>query len=308
MSSRHRAAASASIAWVSTQLGCAALIDYPDDPELIATGPWRCLEDPVSPIQPTASTAHVTLPICDALLGCSLPPSGLTGRLCARLDPNCANPLPTTVTYDSGVFDFNVPTTGIGGGGVVGFDGFLAVSAPTALCTDRDTFGDAAGALCALAPQCDTQAPDQRCDLPIYLPTLQFFNPPIAVDQVLPTLTMTSLAASTSIAQAGGTLYDPSSTGSLLVTIVDCDGTHAAGISLELEGSQNGMSQILYVDNGIVNPSVRATDATGFVVVLGVPTGFVTAVATDAEGTRIGSVSAFVAASTNTFTHLIPTP
>jgi hypothetical protein len=119
---------------------------------------------------------------------------------------------------------------------------------------------------------------------------------------------MTSLAASTSIAQAGGTLYDPSTTGSLLVTIVDCDGTHAAGISLELEGSQNTMSQILYVDNGIVNPSLRATDATGFVVVLGVPTGFVTAVATDAEGTRIGSVSAYVVASTNTFTRLIPTP
>src|SRR5262245_48062474 len=205
VSRRSRAAASALVVLASSQLGCAALIDYPDDPELVPTGPWRCLDDPVEPTPPTASTARVTLPICDALQGCSLPPSGLAGRLCARLDPTCENPLPTTVTYDSGVFDFNVPTGGIGGSGVFGFDGYLALSAPTALCTDPEAFGSAAGSLCALRPECDPQAPDERCDMPIYLPTLQFFNPPIAVDQELPALTLVSVAASTLIAQAGGT-------------------------------------------------------------------------------------------------------
>jgi hypothetical protein len=288
------------VALIELQLGCASLVEFPDDPELVEQGPWRCLTDAVERPRPVASTAHVRLPICDALFGCSLPPSGLTARLCARLDPNCDNPIPSAISYDGGVFDFLVPT------GNLGFDGYLAIVAPSAPCTDAEVFGQASPSLCALLPGCDPALPDARCAMPIYLPSLEFFNPPIVADAELAPLTLASIATSAAIGQASGAMYDPTTTGSLLVTALDCDGVPAEGVTFAMDDPQGAVSQLIYLENNFLNEARQETDVTGIAIFTGVPAGFVNLAAQNSAGVRIGSVGAHVAASSNSFTTLVP--
>jgi hypothetical protein len=289
-------------ALASLQTGCAALVDFPDDPWIAVEGPWDCLTDLAQRPLPSASTAWVRVPVCDALLGCSVAPPGLTARLCAKLDPTCASPIRTAITYDGGAFEFEVAT------GTLGFDGYLAISGPIALCTDRDAFGDASGALCAMLPECDPMAPDERCSMPVYLNTLDFFNPPIVADLELAPLTLVTLAASLGIARATGTLVDPTTTGSLLPTVLDCDGIPAEGVTFSMESPQAESIRLLYVENSIPSVTRNQTDITGSAVFIGVPGGFANVVAHNSEGERIGSAGANVAVYSNSFIRLVPSP
>jgi hypothetical protein len=286
----------------SIQMGCAALVEFPDDPWLAVEGPWDCLSDPGQRPPPSASTAWVRVPVCDALLGCSVPPRGLNARLCAKLDPTCASPIPTAITYDRGAFEFEVAT------GTLGFDGYLSISGPIALCTDQDTFGDASGALCAMLPECDPMAPDARCSMPVYLNTLEFFNPPIIADRELAPLTLVTIQASLGIARATGTLVDPTTTGSLLPTVLDCDGVPAEGVTFSMENPQAETIRLMYVENSIPSVTRSQTDLTGSGVFIGVPEGFANVVAHNSEGERIGSAGANVAVYSNSFITLVPSP
>jgi hypothetical protein len=282
------------------QLGCAALVEIPDDPRLVASGPWDCLSDLDSRPVPDVSTARVRVRVCDALLGCSLPPQGLVAKICGKLDATCASPLPTTISYEGGVFEFNVST------GTLGFDGYLDISGPVALCTDRGVFGDASSALCAMLPECDPASPDLRCSIPVYLRARAFFNPPIVADHELAPLTLVTLAASLGIAQATGTMADPRTTGSLLPTVLDCDGVPAEGVTFSMESPQADTIRLMYVENNIPSVTRDQTDVTGNGVFIGVPGGFASVVAHTSEGERIGSAGANVAAYSNSFITLVP--
>jgi len=281
------------------QLGCAALVEFPDDPQLVDEGPWRCLTDPVKQPHPTAATAHVRLPVCDVLLGCSTPLTGLTGKLCAKLDPGCGSPLPNSVAYANGVFSFDVPT------GTLGFDGYLQVTAPAAPCNDHDVFGDASSALCGLLPQCDLTAPDASCFMPTYAPSLRFFNPPIVADADLPALSIATMATSLAIGRATGGTLEPSK-GSLLVTAKDCDGVGAEGITLALVEPQDGETRLLYTENGLLSTARRETDTSGIGVFVGATPGYINVVARDSAGLRIGGVGAQIVAGATSYALLFP--
>lgn len=283
-------------------IGCAAVVEFPDDPELIDQGPWRCLAEPLGRAAPTRSTAHVQLQACDSLRGCSLPISGLSARLCSKLDAGCTSPISTNISYAGGVFDFDVPT------GSAGFDGYLEVSAPSELCTDREVFGEASAALCALLAQCDPRSPDARCSLPSYPLALQFFNPPIIEDTVSPRpIYMSSAAASRAIGQAAGADFDATK-GSLIVTAVDCDGKGAPGIAFAMGGQQRAVGQVFYMQNGVPSVTLQETDATGFGGFVGMPAGYLDVVAKNSAGTRIGGVGAYVAPASTSFITLAPLP
>jgi hypothetical protein len=275
-----------------------SLCQAASDPE--PEGPWRCLGNPTPPPVSTAATAHVSLPVCDSLRGCGLPIAGLTAKLCAKLDAGCTSPLPFDISYANGVFDFDVPAS------PMGFNGYLAIASPPELCTDGMIFGEATRALCALLPECNPAAPDARCEIPAYPPVSFFFNPPVVADaSVSRPLQITSTAASLAIAQAAGIVYDPTR-GSLLVTALDCDGTRASGLSFSLENYQGNPSQTLYVENNIPSRALLATDATGVGIVIDVSPGFVTVVARDASGKRVGSAGAYVAPSSDSYITLVP--
>jgi hypothetical protein len=279
-------------------VGCAAIVEFPEDPQLVVEGPWRCLTEPVESALPAAPTAHLSLPLCDTLRGCSLPLSGFSAKLCAKLDAGCTNPVSTDISYQNGVFDFDVPTEG------AGFDGYLEVSAPNELCTNRDVFGDASASLCALVPACDIASPDTRCSIPTYAPSLLFFNPPIVADAQLAPLAIASTAASRAIALAAGTAVDPTK-GNLLVTAVDCDGNRAPGVAFAIGEQQDGVSRLFYLESGILSDARHETDATGTGVFSSVPPGYVDLVG-DTAGMRIGGVGAYVSASSNSYTTLVP--
>jgi hypothetical protein len=245
--------------------------------------------------------ARVSVQACDALRGCSTPLSGLRGRVCGKLDVDCTSPLYTGTTDLAGALEFEVPTEG------GGFDGYLELSAATASCTNTALFGEASPLVCGLVPACDPQAPDTRCDVPTHARALRFFNPPITADVPRPmTQSVLSSAALPGIVRATGADFDPA-TGSLVVTVVDCDGVPAADISYAMSETSGRITQA-YMESGVLSARQNATDATGVGAFAGVTPGFTDIVAYNASGVPVGGVGVLTAPSAITYTTLVPIP
>ncbi|MEO8184284.1 MAG: hypothetical protein ABI895_36145 [Deltaproteobacteria bacterium] len=299
---RHWGALAAGLS--SLDLGCAAIIDFPDDPQLFTQAelspepPRGCPPDPARPATTSAETARVRVQACDALRGCSTPVPELTARLCAKLDVDCASPLQLGISAVDGLFELDVPTLGMG------FAGYLQVTSATELCTSP-VFGGASPLLCSLVPQCNPEAPDDSCRVPLYAPALLFFNPPITSDVPEPLgLSLLSSAAMPGIVRAAGSDYDPTM-GNLLVMARGCDGTPAAGIRYDLGEEQSQLTQ-LYMDSGVLSRARDATDDTGMGAFTGVRPGFASVVAYDGAGQRVGAVGVQVAPGTITYATLLP--
>jgi hypothetical protein len=296
-------ACGAGLCWLG--LGCAAIVDFPDDPQLFppteldTDTEFRCLNAIGSPTV-NAPTAHVRVQVCDALRGCAAPVSGLTARLCGKLDVDCLNPLLGPIESVDGGFDLDVPT--LSGG----FGGYLEVSSASELCTSP-VFGAAGPLVCALASQCDPTAPDESCRVPLYARALLFFNPPIAADLPEPAvLSLLSSSALPGIVRAAGSDYDPT-TGSLFLVGRGCDGAPAAGMRYGVDDPGGQVTQ-MYMDSGVLNRARDATDFTGIGAFTGLPPGFASIEAHDDRGNRIGAVGVQVAPGAITYTTLVPSP
>jgi len=307
----HRQARIAGLALVAAgALGCAALVDFPEDPQLVTqvaqeqpddpTGAnWTCLTSAAAPSAPQVSLAHVRILACDALQGCAIPLAGLRGRVCGKLDVDCTNPLFTGVTDAGGALEFDVPT------GRAGFDGYVELVSPAAPCTDSALFGPASGQICALLPGCDSQSPDDRCQVAPYVRTLQFFNPPIAAALPQPlTLNIISSPALLGLVRASGANFDPGS-GHVLLTALDCAGKPAAGVAYSM---RQGAGKVLemYMESGVLTRARTETDATGMGGFSLVPPGFVDISAYNSSGARVGGVGVVAAPFTLTSTVLVP--
>jgi hypothetical protein len=285
-------------------LGCAAIVDFPDDPQLVTHAElpddpgWGCLARPPAARTPGAAVAHVRVQACDALRGCLAPVTGLTARVCSKLDADCVSPLLADLSDVSGTFEFDVPTAD------AGFSGYMEVSAPLEPCTSP-LFGEAGPLLCALAPHCDPQAPDASCSVPLYARALLFFNPPITADLPEPVvLSLLSSAAMPGLVRAAGSDFDPT-LGNLLVGANDCAGSRAAGIRYELSDSQSPITQ-LYMENGVLSNATDATDATGIGAFAGVPAGFLSVAAYNRAGARVGGIGVQVAPGAISYVTLGP--
>jgi hypothetical protein len=297
---------------VLIQLGCAAIVDFPDAPELVVEpesvesgleteSRWRCLSEPATVAAPDTPMARVSVQVCDELRGCSTALSGIRGRVCDKLDVNCASPLYTGTTNVAGALEFEVPTDD------GGFDGYLELSGPMASCTNADLFGEASPLLCSLLPECDPQAPDTRCDVPTHTRALRFFNPPIVADLPQPvTHWLLPSAALPGIVRATGADFDPA-TGSLVVTVVDCDGVPAPDISYAM-GETSGQITQAYMESGVLSAGRNATDASGVGAFAGVTPGFTDVVAYNAAGVHVGGVGVLMAPFSITYTTLVPKP
>lgn len=287
---------------VASLAGCGEVLDFPEDPELIPSGPWRCLEAPVAPPEPTSPTATVRFRACDFISGCTVPVTGLSARLCDKLDVGCNNPRATGIVDEGGELVFEVPTAGRG------FDGFLEVSTEVAPCYDVDVFGAAGeGLLCSLAPACDPAAPSPACDVPIYYPVLWFFNPPVVNDLEQPILLQLYPSASLPLVvnAAGGTLAP--GTGSLFVTALDCDGRPAPDVSLEIAEYQDEATS-LYFDSGVISNTAAETDSSGVGGFIRIPPGFVEVTGLHRDGLSVGEVGVQTNPAFVTYTVLAPTP
>jgi hypothetical protein len=301
-----RAGAASGLCVVLFELGCAAIVDFPDDPQLVAEAAltaqagWRCLAEPTAPPEPSAPTARVRAMACDALRGCSAPATGLTARVCSKIDVDCTTPLLEGLHDVGGVFEFEVPTT------IMGFDGYLEVSSNAEPCTSA-AFGEASPFVCGLVPQCDPQAPDASCNVPVYPRFLHFFNPPITEDTSEPALvTLLPMAGLLGILGATGGSFD-ATTGILIVTARDCDGMPAAGVEYEL-GEAELSPSALYMDNGVLSSARDATDISGIGGFVGVPRGYSNVEAYAGSGERIGGVGVQIAPGSITNITLTPSP
>ncbi len=289
-----------SVCWLAVVTsGCSGMLDLPEEAELVAQGPWRCLGDLEAAPAPAATVASVQVAACDFISNCTAPVTGLTARVCAKRDVGCTNPLRTDIADRAGLLQFDVSTAG------GGFDGYLEVTAPTASCTDTQVFGEAGASLCELAPGCDPAAPDQRCLVPTHARSMLFFNPPIVASVTKPLqLPMMSSAGLPALVQAAGAELDPT-TGNLFITAIDCDGAPAAGVTYAITQSQDKVTQ-LYVDSGVVSDTALQTDSSGVGGFVGVPAGFAEAVGYNADLERIGEVGVQSAPFTMTYVALVP--
>lgn len=299
-SRRHARIAAAALPLFT--LGCAELLDVPDDPYVAPSGPWRCLNQAATATtSETATEAHVRVRTCDFITDCTTNVTGLTAKLCDKRDVGCNQPRLSGISDQDGEFRFQVPTAG------GGFDGYLRVDSGLAFCTDPAAFGAVAGAtLCSLtSPACDLAMPDQRCYITMFAPAMMFFNPPIVrdVERPLP-LQMFPSAGLPAVISAAGIQIDPAG-GSLFIQALDCDGRPAAGVRFQVAQNAN-VVRSLYVDNGLVSSSATQTDATGVGGFVSVPPGFVTVTGFSSDGVAIGELGLQSAPSTLTYGTLSP--
>ena len=276
--------------------GCAEVLDIPDDPEVV--GPWRCLSDPPPPPMPAATRADVTVLACNFQDQCATRVSGLTARLCWQLDPNCNNPIEMGIEDVDGLLSFSVPTP------VEGFSGYLDVMSEMALCTD-ERFGSFGPMMCGMAPNCNPEAPDANCQVPLYARALLFFNPPIFNDLPEPMeLPLIPAAGMPAMLQAAGADLDPTK-GNLFVTALDCDGQRAAGVTYTLKDNPSSVKQ-LYVHGGLPNRTDLQTDGSGIGGFLGVPAGFANVTGYNEDQEVVGESGVTAAPFTMTYTAVTP--
>jgi hypothetical protein len=284
--------------------GCSEVLDIPSDPELVASGPWRCLNQPAAAQEASAAAqAQVVVQACDFITNCTTTVTGLTAQLCDKRDVGCISPRLSGLTDVNGAFHLQVPTAG------TGFDGYLMVTAPIASCTDSTAFGSAAGAeLCgAVLPNCNVSAPDQNCLLPTYAPALLFFNPPIVHDVAQPVpLQLFPTTGLPAIIQAAGIQLEPQA-GNVLIQALDCDGKPASDVSYALQQNP-GQASPLYINNGVVSRTFTRTDATGIGGFVGVTPGFVSVVGTNSDSAQVGQVGVQAVPSMLTYSVILPNP
>jgi len=291
------------LAWL-VPLSCAQVLDVPSDPRLVATGPWRCLDQaPAVTATATAAGAQakVRVQACNFISDCTTSATGLTARLCDKRDVGCINPRLSGIADTNGEFTFQVPTAG------GGFDGYLLVDSQVASCADPAAFGGVAGKmLCDLAaPTCDLAAPDARCGVKIYAPAMLFFNPPILGDVETPLpLQLFPTSGLPAVIGAAGIQVDPAA-GNLFIQALDCDGHPAAGVTYQIAQYGSQVSP-LYVNNGIVSEAVTHTDASGVGGFVGVPPGFVSVTGYNSDGVAIGEIGVQAAPSILTYSALLP--
>lgn len=293
--------AGAALSSVLVLMGCAEILDIPDTEtlELAPSGPWRCVEVPPGPMAPSAPTAVVRFQACDFISSCGVPVTGLSARVCDKLDVGCINPRSAVVRDNNGLLELEVPT------GPRGFDGYVEVSTDVAPCFDADVFGSAAGLACGLVPECDPSAPTAACDIPVYFPVMWFFNPPVVADleQPIP-LQMYPTAALPPLLEAAGGMFAPG-TGSVFLTALDCDGRPASGVTFELAEHQTEAAS-LYIDSGVISNTAAETDASGVGGFIRIPPGFIEVKGINREGKVIGEVGALASPTFATYGVLVP--
>ena len=282
--------------------GCADILDLPktDTLSLAPEGPWRCLDKAADAVVPAASTATVRFQVCDFISNCTVPVTGLQARLCDKLDVGCLSPRVTNLHDQNGLIEVEVPM------GARGFDGYLQVLPAVAPCFDTQVFGSAAqGLLCQLAPLCDQAHPSDACNVPVYSPAMWFFNPPVVADDEQPiALELYPTAALPLVLDAAGGELVPG-TGSVFMTVVDCDGQPAPDIHLEIAEYED-VAAPLYFDSGVISNTASQTDAAGIGGFIRIPPGFVEITGVDSDGVDVAKVGLQASAGFVTLTVLAP--
>jgi hypothetical protein len=149
--------------------------------------------------------------------------------------------------------------------------------------------------------------PTPACNVPVYSPAMWFFNPPVVADGEEPiSLELYPTAALPLILDAAGGELVPG-TGSVFMTVLDCDGQPAPGIHLEIEEYED-VAAPLYFDSGVISNTASQTDSDGIGGFIRIPPGFVEITGVDADGVPVSKVGLQATAGFVTLTTLPPSP
>lgn len=267
--------------------GCETVLNLAEDPQVVETGPWRCLGKVSTSETPTKPTALVRVRPRDFVNNDNV--TGLTAKLCSKLDVGCANPKIANIHEADGELRFEVPTTG--------FDGYLDITAATKHCSEYPA--EARDLLCGMAvvlQQCDLGKPnDPACFIPTHAESMLFFNPPVTADMTVPLeLPMLSLTSLPTIMQRGGVPTDQINMegGNLFVTVRDCDGKPASGVTMSIPPQTDPDYSVfqLYVSSGVPIRDASETDRSGMGAFVGLAPKFIEVSAHTSDGRLIGKI------------------
>jgi hypothetical protein len=134
-------------------------------------------------------------------------------------------------------------------------------------------------------------------------PAMYFFDPPVRSD--LPDLNVSVASPETAAGLAMLTKAVPdASLGIVLVTVFDCDGAPAEGVTIEA-GNVGATARFFYVRNNLPTTTERTTDDTGYGGIVNAATGTVTFSAT-IDGATVGSVTVLVKPGAMTTARIVP--
>lgn len=275
--------------------GCGEILDIPGNPQLTpqeqATGPWRCLGQFDEFPSAEVTTATVEVQVCNFMSSnCSEAVTGLSVRVCNKVDPTCTNPIEDGLTDEDGTISFDIDTN------VAGFSGYIEVMPPMMPCIEG---------FCA--DGCTVGSLEPQCQIPSFAPALQFFNPPVVADYEQPMiLPLFPTEALPSVIEAAGATSDPTK-GNLFIVAFNCDGERAAGVTYTITENPGGISQ-LYMKDGAVTNTVLETDASGVGGFINVPAGFAEVEAFNEDQDLVGSVGLVARGGFMTYSPLVPSP
>jgi hypothetical protein len=220
---------------------------------------WSCLGD--TPATPPASTEQfqVSFLVRDAVS--QKPKTGLSVRLCRKLDVECTDALSSPVSVDEkGNAAFQVE------GGFAGYARFEGADS---------------------------------------VPGMYFFNPPVAKDTMDIAVQLSAPAVVAGLVMLTGATPD-STRGMVLLSVLDCTGAPASGITLESNLNAD-QGKIFYSKGGIPDGMATTTDESGYGGIVNATPGAITLSALVARNKkRVGEVTVLVQAGTQTMTKLVP--
>ncbi len=228
-------------------------------------GDWACL-GAVASSAPTSNTIEGTLTILDGNAQ-SDGVKGLQVVACDLTDVDCTSPVTTPALTDA--------------------QGTVKVGLPTATTEGREGF---AGYFLVTDPS------------GTYLPELAFPGFTLTQTGFTQSFIVSTLAEVQALASSLGRVYDVT-TGSLIVTAVDCDDRPSPGMKFSL-APDTAQTVVVYTFKGFPSLSLTSTDSTGSAIGAYLPPGRGTATARDSAGkvtsvtpylTRAGAVTVLLA-------------
>jgi hypothetical protein len=136
------------------------------------------------------------------------------------------------------------------------------------------------------------------------LPSMYFFNPPVARNISNIVLVMSSATTVSGLAALAGVTQD-NGRGFVLLSVVDCTGVPASGVTLS-SSPQDPQSRTFYAKEGFPSASATATDSSGYGGLMNASLGTLTLSASFADYAReIDEVTVLVQAATQTTTTLV---
>jgi len=137
------------------------------------------------------------------------------------------------------------------------------------------------------------------------LPGIFFFNPPVSRDTLNIPITLSASTTASALAALTGVALD-SGRGVVLLSVLDCTGTPASGITLS-SNFADPRARIFYAQEGLPSSMATMTDSSGYGGVVNASPGTVTFSALQAQsGRKIDEVTVLVQAGTQTMTTLVP--